>query len=75
MPPRRPSTGEPRRCSDGDLRCYCFSITVGDLRRDGTRCIAFVEDKLRAGECDCARKNPTGRCCLGDLRLTASGSA
>ena len=51
-----------------DVRCYCFGITVEDLRRDGPTHLAFVETKIRAGECDCARLNPRGRCCLGDLR-------
>lgn len=68
-PPRSSAGGT--RPEDEDLRCYCFGITVADLRRDGAERIAFVERKIRAGECDCARKNPSGHCCLGDLRATA----
>lgn len=51
-----------------DLVCWCFRITGDRLRRDGDACIAFVTERVRVGECDCAELNPTGRCCLGDMR-------
>jgi Hg(II)-responsive transcriptional regulator len=51
-----------------DLVCWCFRITGDRLRRDGETCIAFVAEKIRQGECDCATLNPSGRCCLGAMR-------
>lgn len=51
-----------------ELVCWCFRITGDRLRRDGEACIAFVTEKVRQQECDCATLNPSGRCCLGELR-------
>lgn len=52
----------------GDIICWCFRITGDHVRRDAERCISFVTAKVRHGECNCARLNPKGRCCLPDMR-------
>lgn len=52
----------------GDMLCWCFRITGERLRRDGKKSIAFVTAKIHEGECDCERLNPSGHCCLGDLK-------
>ncbi len=52
--------------------CYCFDITVADLRRDiatrgGTDIPAMITAEVKAGHCACEVKNPQGSCCLGNV--------
>lgn len=52
--------------------CYCFDITVADLRRDlgaaGETVIPeMIASEVRAGHCACEVKNPQGSCCLGNV--------
>ena len=52
--------------------CYCFAITLGDLRRDietlGTTAVpAMIAAQVRAGHCACEVRNPQGTCCLGNV--------
>lgn len=52
--------------------CYCFSFTerqiIEDVLAHG-RCTIrdYIQDKVRRGECACEVKNPSGRCCLGNV--------
>lgn len=53
--------------------CYCFGHTLEDIREEIRRtgeCTipARVAAEIRAGRCACEVKNPSGRCCLGELR-------
>lgn len=32
--------------------------------------LAYITDKVKAGECACKIKNPAGRCCLGEVNKT-----
>lgn len=52
--------------------CYCFEHTRGDLRSDlvqkGTTDIPDrIKQGIKEGRCDCARRNPQGTCCLGNV--------
>lgn len=49
--------------------CYCFDISATDIRNDEAhaRARAFVIEQTRKGTCDCAIRNPSGRCCLKDF--------
>jgi hypothetical protein len=52
--------------------CYCFGHTaraiVEDARRHPRPTIPDgIREKIRAGLCECDRKNPRGTCCLGDV--------
>jgi hypothetical protein len=52
--------------------CYCFGITLADLRRDimtagETNLPAMITAEVRAGHCACEVKNPQGSCCLGNV--------
>jgi hypothetical protein len=52
--------------------CYCFDITMADLRKDigprGESAIqAMIAAEVRAGHCACEVRNPQGRCCLGEV--------
>lgn len=56
-----------------DILCYCFGYGPdhlrADLRRNGASTILEgITAELRAGNCDCERLNPSGRCCLGEVR-------
>jgi hypothetical protein len=48
--------------------CYCFGYTRARLTREGDAGVAFVSAEVNARRCACDLKNPSGRCCLGDLR-------
>jgi hypothetical protein len=53
--------------------CYCFGFTREDVYRDvaasGTSAVPErIEAEVRAGRCSCRTKNPSGRCCLGEVR-------
>jgi hypothetical protein len=53
--------------------CYCFEFTRAQVRREvaetGDSTIpGRVDAEVRAGRCACEQKNPSGACCLGDVR-------
>lgn len=56
--------------------CFCFAHTVEALARDaarhgGTSTIkASIRAEVAAGRCACEHLNPSGRCCLPELRRT-----
>jgi hypothetical protein len=55
------------------LACYCFghheSEIVEEVRASGTSStVASVEDEVKAGNCACEVRNPSGKCCLRDLK-------
>lgn len=54
------------------LVCFCFEHSVAELEADvaanGTSTIqASIKAACKAGQDDCERKNPQGRCCLGNV--------
>ena len=57
--------------------CYCFDWTrerITDQIETTGSSTAFDEitEEVKAGRCECERKNPKGDCCLGDVaRFTA----
>ena len=55
------------------LICYCFGFgereIEEELRCTGRSTVADrIAAEIRAGRCDCGALNPSGRCCLGDVR-------
>lgn len=59
--------------SNDTLICYCFSLTVGDIRADiastgGSGVIQSITSGIKAGQCACQIRNPQGSCCLGNVR-------
>jgi hypothetical protein len=53
--------------------CYCFDFTRAHVRREvaetgGSTIPDRIDAEIRAGRCACERKNPSGACCLGDVR-------
>jgi len=52
--------------------CYCFEHTKAeieeDFRKHGRSNIEeSIRAEIKAGTCSCEFKNPTGKCCLGDV--------
>lgn len=52
--------------------CYCFGHTVESARAEiqttGRSTVAAnITKEIQAGNCACEVKNPSGRCCLGDV--------
>ncbi len=58
--------------SDPIQVCYCFGIARNDIqdeiRINGKSTIAErIRAEVKAGRCACEVKNPSGKCCLGDV--------
>ena len=52
--------------------CYCFGHTVDSARAEiqatGQSTVAArITKEIQAGKCACEAKNPSGRCCLGEV--------
>lgn len=52
--------------------CYCFGYTFENVDDAAER---DIRAKIKAGLCSCETKNPTGRCCLGDVTRALRGTA
>lgn len=60
--------------------CYCFRHTRAEieadfLRNNSSTIEADIRRKVKAGKCSCEIQNPSGRCCLGDVRKVAKAAA
>ena len=52
--------------------CYCFSHSRAsawqEIEQAGTSSIVeSIKREIRAGRCECEIKNPSGKCCLGEV--------
>jgi hypothetical protein len=52
--------------------CYCFGFTRGDIHDEiaetGRSTVAErISAEVKAGNCACEVKNPSGKCCLGSV--------
>lgn len=52
--------------------CYCFGFTRKDIENEiaetGRSTVAdWITAEVKAGNCTCEVKNPSGKCCLGDV--------
>lgn len=57
---------------EGLLVCYCFGFTerqiIDDFHRNGVSKITeWIKNEVKDKHCACEYKNPSGRCCLGDI--------
>ena len=55
------------------ILCYCFQLrrcdVQAELERSGrTNIIARITSEVKAGNCACEVRNPSGKCCLGEVR-------
>lgn len=56
-------TGNP-----SDLLCYCFDVAGTDaLSPAADAAVAFISERVRAGDCACDVLNPSAGCCLGSI--------
>lgn len=58
--------------------CYCFGFTRKDIANEiaatGRSTIAErITAEVKAGNCACEVKNPSGKCCLGDVTRIVRG--
>ncbi|MFQ5526929.1 MAG: (2Fe-2S)-binding protein [Thermoanaerobaculia bacterium] len=58
--------------SDG-LVCYCFLHRKSDIARQlrgtgETDVFDSIKSEVQAGNCACEVRNPTGKCCLGEVQ-------
>jgi hypothetical protein len=66
-----------KETSDPVPLCYCFGLSRADVYRDvastGTSTVPErIEAEIRAGRCACRQRNPSGGCCLGEVRKAVS---
>jgi Zinc binding domain len=57
--------------------CYCFGFMRKDIEDEiaetGRSTVADrISTEVTAGRCACEVKNPSGKCCLGEVRRTAN---
>jgi hypothetical protein len=55
--------------------CYCFGFTRKDIENEiaetGRSTVADrIKTEVNAGNCACEVRNPSGKCCLGDVTRT-----
>lgn len=55
------------------LACYCFDHTREEIEKEisktgGSKIESSIREKVAKGVCQCHLTNPTGRCCLPDVR-------
>lgn len=62
----RIEVGQKTKAGDRTL-CYCFGVSAEDYRQDASL-KSYVSGKTLSGECACAVRNPSGRCCLKDFK-------
>ena len=51
--------------------CYCFDMTRTTIEEQSagvTRASERIAGWMGTSACDCLHKNPSGRCCLGEVR-------
>lgn len=53
--------------------CYCFGWSrekiLNQIKEEGkSKAVEEISAKLRLGECACEIKNPSGRCCLKEVK-------
>ena len=60
------------RDEDDTYVCYCFQVTVGDLRQatpeERAEILQRVASASGRGQCACKIRNPKGSCCLSDIK-------
>lgn len=64
----------------GDLLCYCFLVGRSDLEREvatfgSSRAADSIAAAVKAGNCACDLRNPSGKCCLPEIRRAAAAGS
>jgi bacterioferritin-associated ferredoxin len=58
--------------ADASPVCYCFGVTKRQIREEVRRtgkstAPERIQAEVKAGRCACELKNPSGKCCLGNV--------
>ncbi len=63
----------------GELLCYCLQFRKQDLQLEAPGAASKVLEQItalvKAGGCACEVRNPSGKCCLRDVRKFAREAA
>ena len=56
-----------------DLVCYCFLHTRAEIEAElaatgSAEVLESIKAEVAAGNCACELRNPSGKCCLGDVQ-------
>jgi len=65
------------KTSADDLVCYCFQHRRGEiaaqLQATGETSIPeAIKQEIQAGNCACEVRNPSGKCCMGEVQATVA---
>jgi hypothetical protein len=63
-----------KETSDPIPLCYCFGHTAASIREEieqtGTSTVVeSIRRDIQSGRCECEIRNPSGKCCLGEVTL------
>ncbi len=69
-----------KETEDPVIVCYCFGVTERMIREEVQRtgrssASARIRAEVKAGHCRCEVENPSGRCCLGEVRQAEKRAA
>lgn len=69
-----------KESDDAGLVCYCFGITRKDIgdeiqQTEKSTVAECIKAEVQAGNCACEVKNPSGKCCLGNVTRAAQETA
>ncbi len=61
------------KSGSGGLVCYCFLHAEADIERQlgetgRTDVLESITSEVKAGNCACEVRNPSGKCCLGEVQ-------
>jgi hypothetical protein len=70
----------PKETEDPIPVCYCFGFTrkgiESEIAETGRSTVAErISAEVKAGNCACEVKNPSGKCCLGDVARVVQNCA
>ncbi|MCU7835360.1 MAG: hypothetical protein KZQ83_08905 [gamma proteobacterium symbiont of Taylorina sp.] len=54
---------------DDAIACYCFNINYQDIKKSDYKLIDFIKTQTLNKICACVSHNPSGKCCLGEIKL------
>ena len=60
------------KCVDDPLACYCFNIgqagLIVEAQQGSDTLLRNILSRVKRNECACEVRNPTGKCCLGEIK-------
>ncbi|WP_457641341.1 putative iron-sulfur cluster-binding metallochaperone [Persephonella sp.] len=53
--------------------CYCFGFNIEDVKNNGENVVKEINKKIKESGCFCETANPSGKCCLADIKKLIKG--